>query len=405
MKDLLIPGAISTLSANPTCLYMPETSGKSSMDGSMGWQSSVSDDSSLGDDSFCLSTTFVQRSTSIIRSSSIRIGSISKQQSETDSFTINKLNFGSELYGREKEEEDLKSLVQASMKGSKEFLLIGGGAGSGKSVLAHKVRGLTRREGGFSVSGKFEMFLSDEPYSAVGDAFRTLCDDLLLYKGQQGDNRWKFLYTDFAEKLKCSFSDEDFNMLRSVMPSLAQLVAISSGAAQADEFKSELPAQSISYPESKQAFCFAFHRLLGILASFAPLVIVMDDLHWADQASMDLVEFLLADDRTPGLMLIGTYRDDEVNEGHTPHDDGAAPSVPGASRNAHHRDSTRKLVRGGYQYAAPAYNFCQCGEVWAAVTVRASENVGKRSLREAFSSVAVLRRAPEVRFRKYEMAV
>ncbi|HET6532508.1 MAG TPA: LuxR C-terminal-related transcriptional regulator, partial [Actinoplanes sp.] len=56
--------------------------------------------------------------------------------------------------------------------------------------------------------------------------------------------------------------------------------------------------------------------LFGRLAEDQPLVLVLEDLHWADRSTRDLIAFLLRSARLPHLLLIGTYRTDELHRGH-----------------------------------------------------------------------------------------
>ena len=56
--------------------------------------------------------------------------------------------------------------------------------------------------------------------------------------------------------------------------------------------------------------------LFGRLAERQPLVLVLEDLHWADRSTRDLVGFLLRAARLPGVLLVGTFRTDEMHRGH-----------------------------------------------------------------------------------------
>jgi signal transduction histidine kinase len=47
-----------------------------------------------------------------------------------------------------------------------------------------------------------------------------------------------------------------------------------------------------------------------------PLVLFLDDLHWADRSTLDLIDVLLDATPIPGLLLIGAYRDNEVDATH-----------------------------------------------------------------------------------------
>jgi predicted ATPase len=60
----------------------------------------------------------------------------------------------------------------------------------------------------------------------------------------------------------------------------------------------------------------AFHQFVADLASKCPLVIVLEDMHWSDQGSLDVLRFLARQADGIGVLMIATYRDDELNRGH-----------------------------------------------------------------------------------------
>jgi len=60
----------------------------------------------------------------------------------------------------------------------------------------------------------------------------------------------------------------------------------------------------------------AVSRFLAAAAADTGLVIVLDDVHWADGASLKLLEFVAADLRQARLLIVATYRDTEVRRGH-----------------------------------------------------------------------------------------
>jgi len=62
-----------------------------------------------------------------------------------------------------------------------------------------------------------------------------------------------------------------------------------------------------------------FDRVSGLLARLAaeqPLVVVLEDLHWADRSTRDLIDFLVRAARTARVLLVCTYRTDELHRGH-----------------------------------------------------------------------------------------
>ena len=68
-------------------------------------------------------------------------------------------------------------------------------------------------------------------------------------------------------------------------------------------------------PEMGRALLFArLCRLFGGLARGAPLLLVLEDLHWADSATLDVLAFLLRTLRGPGLLVVGSYRADDPGE-------------------------------------------------------------------------------------------
>jgi tetratricopeptide (TPR) repeat protein len=56
--------------------------------------------------------------------------------------------------------------------------------------------------------------------------------------------------------------------------------------------------------------------VLELLSRDQPVVLVIEDLHWADRSTRDLIGFLIRSARAPQLLLIGTYRTDELHRGH-----------------------------------------------------------------------------------------
>jgi predicted ATPase len=248
-----------------------------------------------------------------IRSSSIRVSNYSTVQRE---FTIDKLQFSAlkELFGREREIDQLKELFQSSAGATKQLVLIRGPSGAGKSVLALETKAFVRQTAGFYIPGKFEMQQRDEPYSAIGDACQNLCEDLLFHKSSKGErsyNRWKFSYEEFVTELKEVVDSYGIDLLRTVIPSLDEIVGADPMQAKANSSRSE-----VNYVELKQAFQHAFRRFIRLVASFGPVVLVLEDLQWVDEPSMELIESLITDEQTPSLIIIGSYRDNEVDENH-----------------------------------------------------------------------------------------
>lgn len=75
--------------------------------------------------------------------------------------------------------------------------------------------------------------------------------------------------------------------------------------------------QQQGYANARSRLNYAFRRFIRILAVYLqPLVIVLDDLQWADLASLNLLEVFMTDESNPNLMVIGVYRSNEVTQSH-----------------------------------------------------------------------------------------
>src|SRR5262249_20461130 len=77
------------------------------------------------------------------------------------------------------------------------------------------------------------------------------------------------------------------------------------------------PVPELPPREAQRRFQLVFRRFLGVFARpEQPLALFLDDLQWLDAATLDLMEDLLAPSDLQHLMLIGAYRDNEVDAGH-----------------------------------------------------------------------------------------
>ena len=74
----------------------------------------------------------------------------------------------------------------------------------------------------------------------------------------------------------------------------------------------ELPPQ-----DAQRRFHLVFRRFINVFARPEhPLALFLDDLQWLDAATLDLMEDLLTQPDVKHLILIGAYRDNEVDPTH-----------------------------------------------------------------------------------------
>jgi predicted ATPase/signal transduction histidine kinase len=206
------------------------------------------------------------------------------------------LQLPQKLYGRQRELEELLAAFDRASQGRAELVLVAGYSGIGKSALVHEVHKPIVKRRGYFVSGKFDQFNRNIPYASLLQAFQELMRQLLAEPTERLAH-WK-------EKL-----------LGALRPNASVIIDVIPGAAFIVGPQPRAP--ELSPTEERNRFHLAME---GFVRTFAgpehPLVVFLDDLQWADQPSLELLERLLTEPGTRHLLLIGAYRDNEVDASH-----------------------------------------------------------------------------------------
>ncbi len=205
------------------------------------------------------------------------------------------LQISQRLYGREQEIRGLmKAFAQASV-GDAQFFLVSGYSGVGKTSLIKEVHKPIVEARGSFLSGKFDQF-QNIPYAAISQAFSQKVQDILT-EPEEVIRGWK----DILEEALGSQAQ----LMQDVIPELALLLG-------------EQPAVPMVAPiEAQNRFHRVFSRFVGAFATpDSPLVLFLDDLQWANSASIQLLKLLLTDPSMRYLFVIGAYRDNEVSDAH-----------------------------------------------------------------------------------------
>jgi predicted ATPase/signal transduction histidine kinase len=200
------------------------------------------------------------------------------------------------LYGRDSELSVLHSAFERARSGPARLLLVTGAAGVGKTTLLRQLHEPVARAGGHFVSGKFDQLARDVPYRALIEALSQRLQRLLTEPAQALALTRQSLHEALGENAAA---------IAALIPELALVL----------DAPSALPL--LPPAESRNRLTLAFQNFVACLATADdPLVVLLDDLQWADDASLQLLQAMFASPAPNHLLLVAAYRDGEVAPGH-----------------------------------------------------------------------------------------
>jgi predicted ATPase/signal transduction histidine kinase len=200
------------------------------------------------------------------------------------------------LYGRSAEIATLLASFDRAAAGSQELMLVTGYAGVGKSALVAEVHKPIIEKRGYFISGKFDQYQQNTPYAAFTQAFDQFAD-LLLTERETVLHRWR-------DTLMAAVGSNGA-VLTEVMPSLENVIGPQPAVAK------------LGGQENRNRFNLTFQNFVQAISTAKhPLVVFIDDWQWADSASLELLKALLTNKASAHLLLIGAYRDNEVDQTH-----------------------------------------------------------------------------------------
>ncbi len=200
------------------------------------------------------------------------------------------------LYGRDEQLGQLMGAFDRVCQGSREMSLVSGPAGIGKTALVLELyKPITVRRG-FFISGKFNQLQRNNPYSAVVEALRGLIREILA-EDEATLETWR---KRLLEALR-----QNGQIIIDVIPEVASIIGTQPPVPPLGPVESQNRFERV-FADFMRVFCRASH----------PMTIFLDDLQWADSASLALAELLMTDEHTSHFLMIGAYRVSEVGEGH-----------------------------------------------------------------------------------------
>ncbi|NEP81899.1 MAG: serine/threonine-protein kinase PknK [Okeania sp. SIO3B3] len=201
------------------------------------------------------------------------------------------------LYGREEEISTLLTAFErVAETGEVELMMVTGYSGIGKSSLVQELYQPITVCSGYFITGKFDQFQHNIPYSAIVGAFRGLIG-LLLGESTDRLQRWR-------KKLLNALGSNG-QIIIDVIPEVELIIG------------KQPPVPVLGANESQNRFNLIFSNFIRVFGNKShPLTIFLDDLQWADLASLTLIEQILFAGKTEFLLLVGAYRNNEVDVGH-----------------------------------------------------------------------------------------
>ncbi|MEG4088347.1 AAA family ATPase [Microcoleus sp. Pol12B4] len=200
------------------------------------------------------------------------------------------------LYGREQEVATLMEAFERVSGGNSEMMLVSGYSGIGKSSLVNEVQKPILRQRGYFISGKFDQLKRNIPYASLIQAFAGLMRHLLTESSEKLAI-WK---QQILEAL-----GSNGQVIVDVIPEVELIVGPQRAVPQ------------LGPSESENRFNRVFKEFIHVFTKPShPLVVFLDDLQWADSASLKLIHLLICDPDSQYLLLMGAYRDNEVSPRH-----------------------------------------------------------------------------------------
>ncbi|XHL95655.1 MAG: serine/threonine-protein kinase PknK [Microcoleus anatoxicus] len=198
------------------------------------------------------------------------------------------------LYGRESAVIELLSAFNRVSEGKTELLLVAGFSGIGKTAVVNEVHKPIVRQRGYFIKGKFDQFNRNVPLSAFVQALRDLMGQLL----SESDTE----LAQWQAQISSAVGDNG-QVLIEVIPELEQVIG------------QQPTVPELSGSAAQNRFNLLFQKFIEVFTTKKhPLVMFLDDLQWADSASLELIKILM--NGNSYLLMLGAYRDNEVSSAH-----------------------------------------------------------------------------------------
>lgn len=197
------------------------------------------------------------------------------------------------LLGREKETELLMEHFERAGKGPMGLTLIKGFAGVGKTSLVMEIQKRIVEKRGYFISGKFDQFMRDIPYSSMIQGIKDLIRQILT----ENEDR-----IEYWKKRLLKALTPNGRLVAELIPDIELITG-------------PLPMLPDLHPsEYHNLFSVVFQKtVLAFASENHPCVFFLDDVQWADLPSIKMIELLMTGSEAGHMLIVCAFRNNELS--------------------------------------------------------------------------------------------
>ena len=215
-----------------------------------------------------------------------------------ESDVVGEVQVPHKLYGRASEVSAiLQAFSNVSLRGQPELVLVSGYPGVGKTSLVNELHKPVVEKRAFFISGKFDQYRRGVPYATIAEAFRDLINQLLTGSEEE---------LLFWKKRITHGLGPNAGLIFGIIPELELVLG------------KQPTTPELAPAETINRFNLTFQAFVRVFAKPGhPIVLFLDDMQWADSATLGLIEKIMTDSELGSLLLVLAYRDNEVDNTHS----------------------------------------------------------------------------------------
>lgn len=198
------------------------------------------------------------------------------------------------LYGRDKELLQLQQLFEEVLHGNKNVVFVKGNPGSGKTSLIANFISKIDENNVSIIAGKFDQLKRPIPYSPILNGLKNLVKQIIS-KGEEEINYWN--------KRILNNLNDNTSYLMEILPELRWIIG------------EQKATQRLNSHEEQNRLLLAFCMLFECISTQnKPLIFFIDDVQWADRASIELIQYLVKNISKGKIFFLFAYREEEMSE-------------------------------------------------------------------------------------------